>query len=109
MAAHEVREYKRAPAYLGAKIYFEHRPSTFDCLVKNVSDNGALLNIEAIWGIPDSFRLHIPKYDAHYVCQTKWRTHNKLGVQFHEIDKNQGAIDLQVTPIAADAQSSLHP
>jgi PilZ domain len=80
--AHEERNYKRSPAYLGAKIYFDGTPSTFDCVVRNMSDNGARLNIEAVWGIPDNFQLYISKYNHYYDCQTRWKNHNKLGIHF---------------------------
>jgi len=91
MTPQETRKYERSPAYLGGQIYFEHTPSTFECLVTNVSDNGAQLNVDAVWSIPDNFRLYIRKNDGRYVCETKWRTHNKLGVRFKKIAKKRAA------------------
>jgi len=82
MNGHGKRRNQRFPAYLGAKIFFACKPSTFDCLVKNISDEGAQINIESVWDIPETFRLHIAKFNTSYECRTKWKTHNKLGVRY---------------------------
>jgi len=82
MAKPEPRKYQRRRSYLGARIFFDHSPSTFDCLVKNFSDTGAQINIETVWDLPETFRLHIAKFNMSYECQTKWKTHNKLGVSY---------------------------
>lgn len=87
MQKNDLRKNQRMPAYLGAKIFFSHKPSTFDCLVKNISEEGAQINIESVWNIPESFRLHIAKHNKSYECQTEWKTewktHNKLGVCYN--------------------------
>lgn len=82
MHAQDTRESQRWPAYLGAQIFFDHTPSTFDCLVRNTSDEGALIDIESIWGLPERFRLHIAKFNRSVECKVCWKTHNRLGVQF---------------------------
>ena len=83
MNDNDKRKQQRLPAYLGAKIFFDHKPSTFDCLVKNISDHGARINIESIWDIPETFRLHIAKFNMSYECRTIWKTHNQLGVSYN--------------------------
>ena len=82
MPRHDARKYQRLPAYLGAKIFFDHKPSTFDCLVKNISDKGAQISIETIWDIPESFSLYIEKFDKNFECNIRWKKHNKLGVSY---------------------------
>lgn len=82
MSQPDARKHQRLPAFLGAKIHFGNSLSTFDCLVKNISDTGALINIETVWDIPETFRLHIATLDRSYECQIKWKTHNKLGVSY---------------------------
>jgi len=82
MQKHDARKHQRMPAYLGARIFFAHKPSTFDCLVKNISDKGAQITIETVRDIPEVFRLHIAKYNMSYECQTRWKTHNRLGVSY---------------------------
>ena len=82
MLKQDARKTQRMPAYLGAKIIFAHKPSTFDCLVRNTSDTGAQITIESIRDIPETFRLHIEKFNKSFDCRTIWMAHNKLGVQY---------------------------
>ncbi len=82
MARPDPRKHQRRRSYLGARIFFDHSPSTFDCLVKNISDEGVQINIETVWNIPETFRLHITKFNISYECRTEWKTHNKLGVSY---------------------------
>lgn len=82
MPRQDARKNQRSRAFLGAKIFFDHKPSTFDCLVKNFSDKGALIDIETIWDIPETFRLYIEKFDKSFECRIQWKTHNKLGVSY---------------------------
>jgi len=84
MLRHEARKHQRLPAYLGARIHFEHKASTFDCLIKNISDKGALIAIEGVWDIPETFHLYIAKFDKSYSCHAKWKTGNKLGVSYNK-------------------------
>lgn len=80
MPTPETRKSQRLPAYIGARIFFEHNPSTFDCLIRNISDNGAQIEIASIWGIPETFKLYIAKFDKIVECHVQWKTHNKLGI-----------------------------
>lgn len=82
MPVRNTRESQRFPAYLGAQIFFRNKPSTFDCLVRNTSDGGALIDIESIWDIPETFPLYIAKFGRSVDCKVQWKTHNRLGVQF---------------------------
>ncbi len=91
MPMQEARKNQRSPTYLGASIYFDDKSSTFDCLVKNLSENGARLAIDTVWDIPRNFRLYIPKYNDYYTCLTKWKTHNNLGVHFSKLLKSKSA------------------
>jgi hypothetical protein len=78
----ESRKTQRSPAFLGAKIFFDNKPSTFDCLVKNISDEGAYIKIESIWDIPETFRLYIQKYGKSFECHVRWKADGKLGVSY---------------------------
>jgi hypothetical protein len=48
-----------------------------DGVVKNLSDTGALLQVESVIGIPDTFTLYIKRE-----CQIIRRRQNKIGVSF---------------------------
>jgi len=82
MPSQDARKTQRFPAFLGVNISCTHKTTVFDCLVKNISDKGALIKIERIWDIPENFRLYIKKYDKSFYCSVQWKTHNRLGVSF---------------------------
>ena len=53
-----------------------------DSIVKNLSDTGALLQVESIVGIPDQFTLFIESDNLKRECQVVWRQPTKLGIRF---------------------------
>jgi hypothetical protein len=82
----ENRRAQRQRALKSGKIMVEGGGggSVFDCLVRNLSDTGALLEIESSLGIPDSFALSIgqaPHLRTHRVHVVR-REVTRLGVAF---------------------------
>ena len=58
-----------------------NRASTIDCRVRNLSPQGACLEVANQIGIPDSFLLvvdHGPRQSCHVI----WRTATRMGVAF---------------------------
>jgi hypothetical protein len=80
----EMRRPLRQRALKTGKIIVNSGGSVFDCLIRNVSDTGALLEIESSLGIPDSFGLVIgeaPQERARQVRVVR-RQATRLGVAF---------------------------
>jgi hypothetical protein len=58
--------------------------SVFDCVIRNISDTGAMLQVGGL-GIPSHFTL---KYDGPtptHPCTVRWRTENAMGVSFDDV------------------------
>ena len=53
-----------------------------DCTVRNVSNDGAALEVASPVGIPDEFILLIGKDSAKRSCRVMWRTARRIGVSF---------------------------
>jgi hypothetical protein len=53
-----------------------------DCTVRNVSETGALLEIESPVGIPNNFTLVISKDGVKRPCRVAWRSARRIGVRF---------------------------
>jgi len=53
-----------------------------DCLVRNISDTGAALEVASPVGIPDTFTLMISGDEAGHPCRVAWRRENRIGVAF---------------------------
>ena len=51
------------------------------CVVRNLSERGAALDIGSQIGIPDQFTLIIPKKKI-YSCNVAWRKRGRIGVAF---------------------------
>jgi hypothetical protein len=53
-----------------------------DCTVRNVSTNGAALDVATPVGIPATFTLAIPSDGLHFACRVLWRKESRIGVKF---------------------------
>ncbi|HLH51619.1 MAG TPA: diguanylate cyclase [Roseiarcus sp.] len=67
-----------------AKIFFNRRRSVIDCLVRNLSETGACLEVVNPVGTPDRFDLLIEGETAPRPCVSVWRYDSKIGVAFSE-------------------------
>ena len=78
----ENRKDERIKSLLKAKIVFNHRMTTFDCVVKNVSRYGAKVAIDPAVSFPNEFELEIPLKGKSYHAKMRWRDRESMGVEF---------------------------
>lgn len=78
----ESRRSPRRRILKGATIVFGNGNFTRKCLVKNLSETGALLEMESSDGVPNQFRLVFEDKSQDRVCDVAWRTTKRLGVKF---------------------------
>ncbi len=71
----------RKRTLLGAKIIFNDGHSVYDCLVRNLSDTGAMIQIENPLAAPNTFDLQLSDNRV-LACEVRWRKINSMGVQF---------------------------
>ncbi|MHA6297998.1 PilZ domain-containing protein [Devosia sp. CAU 1758] len=55
--------------------------STVPCIVRNVSETGAKLEVGRVTGIPDRFDLIVPGHRPQ-PCRVVWRALKELGVEY---------------------------
>lgn len=77
----ERRATPRNRTYKGGSIIFGLAAGV-DCVIRNLSDTGASLEVESPVGIPDDFTLLIKPELLKRRCQIEWRSANRIGVQF---------------------------
>jgi hypothetical protein len=53
-----------------------------DCTVRNLSANGAALQVVSPVGIPDRFDLIVTAEQLHRTCCVVWRKERRIGVSF---------------------------
>lgn len=56
--------------------------SAIDCTVRNVSNDGAALDVASPVGIPEKFTLVLPSDGLHFSCRVVWRKGSRIGVVF---------------------------
>ncbi len=76
------RRQERHRTLKSGKIVFNHKGSVVDCIVRNLSEGGACLQVQTVLGIPESFDLAVD--ETVRLCTVKWKTANRIGVTFQE-------------------------
>ncbi len=66
----------------GAKIIFNNNTSVIECVVRDLSAEGARLRVATPIGIPDLFDLRIDRSGACYRSKVAWRSADHVGVTF---------------------------
>ena len=67
---------------LKAGLIAFNRAGTIECRVRNISGDGACLEVAGPAGIPDEFLLLVEHDQLKKNCRVVWRQPTKLGVQF---------------------------
>jgi hypothetical protein len=85
----EQRNDQRQRSLLRGIVYFDGRPFAHECLVRDISDNGARI---AFTDLPpataDRLELQVPIKALRHHCRVAWRGEQELGVAF--LDGRQG-------------------
>ncbi len=75
------RKHARIKTLKSAQVILEESGGTRDCLVINMSDGGAAIQLTGNLDMPQTFRLKIQQGPAQ-PCEVCWRHGNKLGIRF---------------------------
>lgn len=65
----------------GGKIIFNNATSVIDCIVRNLSEGGAALEVTSSAGIPAEFRLAVPN-EFERPCRLVWIRGVRMRVEF---------------------------
>jgi hypothetical protein len=60
----------------------EFGSSAIDCIVRNLSETGAALEVVSPLFIPDHFTLAVPTEQLRRPCDIVWRKQRRMGVAF---------------------------
>ncbi len=77
----EHRVSQRLRTIKGGSILFGFAPA-IDCVIRNMSQTGAMLVVESPVGIPNDFTLLIKPELTKRACQVAWRKSDRIGVRF---------------------------
>jgi hypothetical protein len=78
----ERRKVHRGRTYLAGRIAFNNRCSTLDCLVRNLSQDGAKIIFADGVAVPTEFDVMIPRKGESRRARVIWRDATQAGVLF---------------------------
>src|ERR1039457_5989144 len=83
-----MEERRRVPRHVvlkSAKIVYNHQSPLIDCIVCDLTNDGACLRFAATMPPPDSFALSFDNFRSTRACRVAWRQTDRLGVGFSEM------------------------
>jgi hypothetical protein len=98
---HRERAFTRHLVSIGAKILSPDLATCVECVVKDISEGGALVALRGEASVPDRIYLWQARTGASFECEVRWRKLNLVGLKFIDAD----ALELRAllsTCVAAD-------
>jgi PilZ domain len=78
------RNSSRRKVFKRGMIITHDQFSTINCLVRNVSEVGARVEVDSAFLLPSRFELLFDGRSCH--CEVAWRSQRHLGIRFAEAD-----------------------
>ena len=77
----EKRIAPRRSTMIPAIIIYNAGQSRMECVIRNLSDTGAKIEVSSVKSIPQAFDLMVPRHRPQS-CRVAWRAMRELGVEF---------------------------
>ncbi len=87
----ERRRSVRKKSFLRGCVYFDKRRGAMDCLIRDISDEGARIIFSDAVSIPDVVELYIPQKEQTVRARVKWRHGDEVGLAFLAAGSAAGA------------------
>ena len=78
----ERRQSIRQKSFLRGCIYFNRRRGAVDCLVRDISDEGARIIFSDTVSVPDIVELYVPQKEKTLRAHVQWRHGDEIGLAF---------------------------
>jgi len=82
----------RKKSFLSGRIYFNKRRGSLDCLIRDLSGDGARIIFSDAVNFPDVVDLYIPHKEATLRAHVKWRRGDEVGLAFDEPQTASAAV-----------------
>jgi PilZ domain-containing protein len=86
------RQNARDKVLYGGVAEINERGSTMDCVVRNISERGACVEIDQAAKIPEEMSLTIARKGRSFLARLIWRQANKVGLAFR-LMTSDGPVD----------------
>jgi hypothetical protein len=78
----ERRRTARQKSFLRGRVEFDNGRSSFDCLIRDMSELGARIIFSDVVNLPNLFSFHVPQKGQSMRGQVIWRHGDEIGVAF---------------------------
>ncbi|MHA7773711.1 PilZ domain-containing protein [Roseibium sp. M-1] len=102
-ASDQMPRERRARVFKKGKMVFQHGLRSIPCIVRNISDGGAMLEFEQAYMLPREFDLHIDLENYEVTCERRWEEGLRCGVQFISEKRPAAAMRAQVLRTSEEA------
>lgn len=97
----ERRQVARTRSLRHGQILLNDRHSVIDCVIRNLSNSGACLEVANVIGIPPAFDLQIDRETTSRQCVAIWYGDNRIGVEFRQRMQQPVELDQNEAPATA--------
>ena len=77
---------------MAGTISFNKGLTTCECVIRNISEGGARLDVGSAVSLPSFFHLYIPMQQKQLYAELKWQSENEAGIQFCDQERAAGAM-----------------
>ena len=88
------RQDVREKVFLGGVAEINERGSTMDCVVRNLNERGACVEIDETARLPENVNLRIPSKGRSFIAELMWRHANRVGLAFRTMVTDPESNDL---------------
>lgn len=98
------RRSTRKRSFLRGCVYFNKRRNAFDCLIRDISDDGARIVFSDTVSVPDIVELYIPQKEQTLRARVQWRHGDEIGLVFPDAIRaadgtSEGELAVRVTQL----------
>jgi hypothetical protein len=106
----ERRQSVRHKSFLRGCVYFNKRRNAFDCLIRDISDEGARIIFSDTVSVPDVVDLYIPQKEQTLRARVQWRHGDEIGLAFPDAlraadDMRNGELTKRVAQLESEIAS----
>ena len=106
----ERRRSIRKRSFLRGCVYFNKRRGAIDCLIRDISDEGARIIFSETVNVPDVIDLYIPQKEETLRARVQWRHGDEIGLAFPDALRaadgtSQGELAMRVAHLETEIAS----
>ena len=99
------RTFPRLQVRKNGKILFIDQPCFVECIIRNISQDGALLSLIVSVPLPREILLWEQRTGKLHACEVKWRKDHMVGVHFGNV-RSRSKNPCRAPSVSADAAPS---